>query len=202
MLAALEAEAVDTAATEAADTSADVKKKARKAGKNLKAAKNKQAISELEEQVQRLNHELAASKQRELALLRNSAAAPGTVAVIPQGGATPAEPVAGAEPPIDVAQAEAPEEKKEPVKNLGEVVVRSRQRIEKLQDVPLSISVVTGQDLEREQAMDLGAITKRAANITWNQGNQRTSSLAIRGIGKIGQTEAQDPSVGIIVERG
>nr|MDP9125788.1 TonB-dependent receptor [Pseudomonadota bacterium] len=44
------------------------------------------------------------------------------------------------------------------------------------------------------------AITKRAANVSWNQGNQRTSSLSIRGIGKIGQTEAQDPSVGVIFD--
>ena len=40
----------------------------------------------------------------------------------------------------------------------------------------------------------------RAANVSWNQGNQRTSSLSIRGVGKQGQTEAQDPSVGVIVD--
>ena len=48
--------------------------------------------------------------------------------------------------------------------------------------------------------MSLGDITRRASNISWNQGNQRTSSLSIRGIGKVGQTEAQDPSVGVIVD--
>jgi len=83
---------------------------------------------------------------------------------------------------------------------LGKVVVRARNRIERLQDVPLSVSVVTGKELERLQAQDFGAITRRAANISWNQGNQRTSSISIRGIGKVGQTEAQDPSVGIIVD--
>ncbi len=83
---------------------------------------------------------------------------------------------------------------------LGKVVVRARNRIERLQDVPLSVSVVTGKELERLQAQDFGEITKRAANISWNQGNQRTSSISIRGIGKVGQTEAQDPSVGIIVD--
>ena len=46
----------------------------------------------------------------------------------------------------------------------------------------------------------MSAIAKRAANVSWNQGNQRTSSLSIRGIGKIGQTEAQDPSVGVIFD--
>ena len=48
--------------------------------------------------------------------------------------------------------------------------------------------------------MGIDDLTKRAANVSWNQGNQRTSSISIRGIGKIGQTEAQDPSVGIIVD--
>ncbi|MFT3930983.1 MAG: TonB-dependent receptor [Spongiibacteraceae bacterium] len=83
---------------------------------------------------------------------------------------------------------------------LGKVVVRARNRIERLQDVPLSVSVVTGKELERLQAQDFGEITKRAANISWNQGNQRTSSVSIRGLGKIGQSETQDPSVGIIVD--
>lgn len=83
---------------------------------------------------------------------------------------------------------------------LGVVTVRSRNRIEKLQDVPLSVSVVQGKELERLNATDISALTQRLANISWNQGNQRTSSLAIRGIGKQGQTEAQDPAVGLIVD--
>jgi len=66
--------------------------------------------------------------------------------------------------------------------------------------VPLSVSVVQGAELDRMDAYSVGAIARRAANIAWNTGNQRTSSLSIRGIGKIGQTEAQDPSVGVIVD--
>lgn len=83
---------------------------------------------------------------------------------------------------------------------LGAVTVRSRNRIEKLQDVPLSISVVQGEELSRLNATGIEEITKRAGNVSWNLGNQRTSSLSIRGIGKVGQTEAQDPSVGVIVD--
>ena len=83
---------------------------------------------------------------------------------------------------------------------LGVVTVRSRNRIEKLQDVPLSVSVVQGKELEHLNATDISSLTQRLANISWNQGNQRTSSLAIRGIGKQGQTEAQDPAVGLIVD--
>lgn len=84
--------------------------------------------------------------------------------------------------------------------SLDAVVVRSRNRLERLQDVPLSVSVVPGRELDRLQANDIDAVTKRLGNIFWNQGNQRTSSLSIRGIGKQSQTEAQDPSVGVIVD--
>ena len=83
---------------------------------------------------------------------------------------------------------------------LDAVTVHSRNRIERLQDVPVSVSVVTGAELERLDAYSASAIAKRAANVSWNIGNQRTSSLSIRGIGKIGQTEAQDPSVGVIFD--
>jgi iron complex outermembrane recepter protein len=83
---------------------------------------------------------------------------------------------------------------------LGKVTVRARNRLEPLKDVPLAISVVSGAELERLSAFDIDAITKRASNVSWNQGNQRTSSLSIRGIGRQGQTEAQDPSVGVVVD--
>ena len=158
------------------------------------------AVNALQAQVDRLNEELAASKRRELELIKRGAASAAPASAAAAGSAAAPVTEAG----LDLAQAEAAapekEEKEEKAKNLGEVVVRSRHRLEKLQDIPLSVSVVSGKELEREQAMDLGAITKRAANISWNQGNQRTSSISIRGVGKVGQTEAQDPSVGVIVD--
>jgi len=83
---------------------------------------------------------------------------------------------------------------------LDAVTVHSRNRIERLQDVPISVSVTTGAELARLDAYGVDALTRRAANVSWNRGNQRTSSLSIRGIGRIGQTEAQDPSVGVIVD--
>ncbi len=106
--------------------------------------------------------------------------------------ATAATPAASAASAADAAPNEAPA--------LDAVTVHSRNRIERLQDVPISVSVTTGAELARLDAYGVEAITRRAANVSWNQGNQRTSSLSIRGIGKIGQTEAQDPSVGVIVD--
>jgi len=83
---------------------------------------------------------------------------------------------------------------------LDEVVIHSRNRIESLKDVPVSESVVSGKELASLDATGIAAITQRAGNVAWNLGNQRTSSLSIRGIGKQGQTEAQDPGVGLIVD--
>lgn len=117
------------------------------------------------------------------------------IAGTPAAAAAAAAPAAAA--PADSAP---PAAEKEEQQTLGEVTIRSRNRLERLQDVPLSVSVVTGKELDRLQATDIKALTQRAANVSWNQGNQRTASLSIRGIGKQGQTEAQDPSVGLIVD--
>jgi iron complex outermembrane recepter protein len=84
--------------------------------------------------------------------------------------------------------------------DLDKVVVHARNRLEPLQDVPISISVVEGSELERLDATSIKDVLLRAGNVEWDQGNQRTSSLAIRGVGKIGQTEAQDPSVVVNVD--
>lgn len=80
------------------------------------------------------------------------------------------------------------------------MVIRSRNRIERLQDVPRRSPWSPAASSDRTGADDIKAITQRLGNVSWNQGNQRTSSLSIRGIGKQGQTEAQDPSVGVIVD--
>ncbi|MEJ1961618.1 MAG: TonB-dependent receptor [Gammaproteobacteria bacterium] len=132
-------------------------------------------VEQVQAEVDRLK-QLLQQEEQALAAKNAQASSPGSAA------ATPAQPAAQED------------------ERLGKVTVRARNRLEPLQDVPLSISVVTGKELERLNAFDIDAITRRAGNVAWNQGNQRTSSLSIRGIGKQGQTEAQDPSVGIIVD--
>lgn len=106
----------------------------------------------------------------------------------------------GAAEAASAANKEAADASDDGAAQLDKVVVRSRNRLEPLKDVPLSISVVTGKELEREGAFDNIAITKRAANVQWNTGNPRQGSLSIRGLGKQAQTDAQDPSVGVIVD--
>jgi|GEM_PF-140823 len=91
-------------------------------------------------------------------------------------------------------QAETPPSQEEP-KALGEVVVRRSRGLSTKHDLPTSASVITGQQLEETGAYNLSDFSKRSANLSRDTGNPRTLSLAIRGIGRKGITEAQDPSV-------
>ena len=138
-------------------------------------------------------------RQRQQQTRRIASATPIAMAVFALTllGTAHAQGAASAEAPASAASAAAAGNE---APALDAVTVHSRNRIERLQDVPVSVSVVTGAELERLDAYGASAIAKRAANVSWNIGNQRTSSLSIRGIGKIGQTEAQDPSVGVIFD--
>jgi outer membrane receptor protein involved in Fe transport len=112
--------------------------------------------------------------------------------------AAPAAATSESATPVAAPQSYSPDEPQA----LGAVVIRSRARhqLEKLQDVPISVAVVTGSELDREGASDIDAIAKRIGNFSWNPGNARTSSLSLRGLGKQSQTDAMDPSVGINVD--
>ncbi|RYZ83164.1 MAG: hypothetical protein EOO68_33365 [Moraxellaceae bacterium] len=119
-------------------------------------------IEELQAEISRLKSVIAQ---------QNSSTPTPTPAAGPSATAPVTQPVSPVTPARDVAK---PQQK--PVV-LNTVTVRSRNRIERLQDVPLSVSVVTGKELERLQATDINSITQRVANVSWNLGNQRTSSL-------------------------
>lgn len=121
-----------------------------------------------------------------------------------QALATQAQAGSAAAPVAPAAEAQAPAPAvaaaEEEPQALGAVTVRGKKKIELLKDVPLSVSVVSGAELDRELAQDLSAITKRSAGIQFNQNNTRGASLSIRGLGKRSFTETQDPSVGMVVD--
>jgi iron complex outermembrane receptor protein len=63
---------------------------------------------------------------------------------------------------------------------------------------PFSQSIISGATLDRELGLDYEAMSKRLANVTFNQNNTRGASLSIRGVGKRAFAEVQDPSVLVI----
>jgi iron complex outermembrane receptor protein len=148
-------------------------------------------ITELQNEIRRANDEAKRANEEIQRLRQELERLSGTG--VPAGAAsgTPGT------PPAAVAETEiVPAEPQ----TLDSVVVRSRRGLERLHDVPISISVISGEELQREGASDFDAITKRLGNIQFNQANTRTSSLTIRGVGRRRSTETQDPSVGLIVD--
>lgn len=114
---------------------------------------------------------------------------------------------AAAPVPLQAAPAEPATAARAPEKDAGtdslaleRVVVSGKRGLQAVKDIPLSISVISGEELKREDAVSLDAITKRLANVKWNYGNSQTSNYSIRGIGKIANNQAADPSVGIYAD--
>jgi len=68
----------------------------------------------------------------------------------------------------------------------------------KTREEPFSQSIISGEILNRELGLDYESISKRLANVTFNQNNTRGASLSIRGVGKRAFAEVQDPSVLVI----
>ncbi|MFT4510508.1 TonB-dependent receptor [Caballeronia sp. 15711] len=83
---------------------------------------------------------------------------------------------------------------------LGAVVVTARNRAEKLQDVPIPVSAVSGKTLDQDGAVTFADFAKHAAGIIVSPQNARQSSISMRGLGKQGATDAMESSVGIIVD--
>jgi iron complex outermembrane receptor protein len=156
-----------------------------------KAVGGDPSVADLKAQIERLTRELEASKQREQDLINQG------VAEAPLD-----TPVAGAE---GVAVAEpTPEPEKtfesEKPKDLGEIVVQSRRKEEKLQDVPLPISVVGSEITKRDNIVTVQEISQKVPNLLFTASNARQTSIAIRGLGKNASDEARDPSVGVQVD--
>lgn len=135
-------------------------------------------IARLKQALQQSQQELAAEKaQKAAAAAATPAAEAGAVAGVP------AE-VAAAEPNV-----------------LEEFIVKARKKsvLEKVKDVPKSVSVVGGDELEKQGALNVTDIFKRIGNVQWNYGNPKTGSMAIRGV-SAGSSEAIDPSLGVNVD--
>ncbi|QSA98952.1 TonB-dependent receptor domain-containing protein [Methylococcus sp. EFPC2] len=135
--------------------------------------------AELEAENARLNAENARLLQMIEALKQSQppAAAASTAPASNAPVEAPAEPA--------VADAE-----KDGAKTLEGVVVQGRRKapLEKLKDVPQSISVVSGQELERQQTTNFRDVLKKVGNVKWggSSTNPTTTALTLRGVGYLG----------------
>jgi len=82
----------------------------------------------------------------------------------------------------------------------AEVVVTARHQVERAQDVPVALSVVSGSNLERTGAYTIADLQQQTPSLTAYNSNPRNSSTAIRGIGVSSASDGLDTSVGVYVD--
>ncbi|MBS0420196.1 MAG: TonB-dependent receptor [Proteobacteria bacterium] len=88
---------------------------------------------------------------------------------------------------------------------LEEITVSARKVTEKLQDVPISITALTANDIEAHGAQNLSGIARLTPNLTVDStaavsGSSVASTIFIRGIGQTDFTLNSDPGVGVYID--
>jgi iron complex outermembrane receptor protein len=85
---------------------------------------------------------------------------------------------------------------------LGDVIVTARRRPERSQDTPISMTAISGEQLEALNIVRLEGITQLAPSlrITQASGSANAPAVFIRGIGTISTALYVEPSVGIYVD--
>jgi iron complex outermembrane recepter protein len=80
------------------------------------------------------------------------------------------------------------------------VLVTARQRAENAQDVPISLSVLTGNTLDRTDSYTLADVQQQVPGFLSYDANPRNSSIGIRGMGVTSAQDGMDTSVGVYVD--
>ncbi|WP_300544990.1 TonB-dependent receptor [Maricaulis sp.] len=82
------------------------------------------------------------------------------------------------------------------------ITVTARRREETLQDVPLSVTALSGEDLLRAGAVDITAVAETTPNVTLevSRGTNSTLTAFIRGVGQQDPVAGFEAGVGIYVD--
>lgn len=85
---------------------------------------------------------------------------------------------------------------------LEEVIVHARRRAEKIQDVPLAITVETGRQLEEQSAVTFEDAVREAPNVLALKSARSVSALEVtmRGQTAIPSSIVYDPAVGLYID--
>jgi iron complex outermembrane recepter protein len=83
---------------------------------------------------------------------------------------------------------------------LEEVLVTARNRSERAQEVPIPISVLSGDLLDRDRVFTVADLTQRAPGLTATTPNARRTGVSLRGIGKTSGNDNMEPAVGVIID--
>ncbi|WP_066685445.1 TonB-dependent receptor [Caulobacter sp. CCH9-E1] len=103
--------------------------------------------------------------------------------------------VAEAREIVPAAAAEA-----EPGQAVDKIIITARRREEKLQDVPITVSAVSGEALKTERLDRVADYAAKIANFAALQQNARVSTLTVRGLGGNANSDGSEAGVGLIVD--
>ncbi len=110
--------------------------------------------------------------------------------------ASTAAAVTAATPGAAAAQAQASDSAQ-----LEEIIVTSTKRAERLQDVPVSVTAVTADVLERNNVRELGDLVKLSPGLVINYGSQPGNfSINMRGIGTFSNGIAVESDVAVVID--
>jgi iron complex outermembrane receptor protein len=85
--------------------------------------------------------------------------------------------------------------------NLGEIVVTAQKREQRLQEVPIAISVVSGDALDARGGFNIEGMTQLVPSLTLRKTNvSLNQSLFLRGIGTVTFAIAAQPSVAFVLD--
>jgi outer membrane receptor protein involved in Fe transport len=89
---------------------------------------------------------------------------------------------------------------------LGEVVVTAQRRAENLQDVPITVQAITGQQLEQLKVVSFTDLLKYTPNVSYSGNGPGTGNIYMRGLGGVGSgnqsqsTTAPFPNVALYLD--
>jgi iron complex outermembrane recepter protein len=88
-----------------------------------------------------------------------------------------------------------------PGETIAEIVVTAQKREERLQDVPLAVTAVSGEALLNRQINDTSNLVQAVPSLTFQQGNNPTNtSFRIRGIGTSLFGQGVESSVSVVLD--
>ena len=113
----------------------------------------------------------------------------GASALAQQAPVTPAGNSATTPPPAD------------PAGNNSDIVVTAQRREEKLFNVPITVHVVTGQTIDRENLTSLRDVLEHSPQVSYQQtGDMRTDTLSIRGLSSVSNDSGVEPDAAIVID--
>lgn len=83
---------------------------------------------------------------------------------------------------------------------LEEIIVTAQRREQSIQDVPVSLTAVTAQNLESRNINDISQLYLAAPSVQFSGGSEESTNVSIRGVGTLSFAPTLESSVAIAID--